>query len=164
MVEPPGKRKWIALSEAVAMPNVDKAQLVEAGIARDIRWRFNTKGVPTEAVTPDQLVRARIDWARSYIEAKAPPGFSGLVEVNRQDLLDYFGAADPSRSRGGRPARWDWEAFWLELAVIVHEHGLPEVQNDMARRMQQWFVDTYGDHPADSQIKVRISKLYQRLR
>jgi len=117
-----------------------------------------------EDVTRDKLARANIDWANSRIEAKAPPFFSGPCEVNRQDLLDYFGSADSPGNPGGRPARWDWEAFWLELAVIVHEDGLPEVQNDMVKRMQQWFVDTCGNHPADSQIKVRISKLYQRLR
>jgi hypothetical protein len=164
MVEPPGKRKWIALPEAADLPHVDQAQAVAGGIAGDIRWRFHPKGVPTEPVTPDQLARANIDWSRSRIEAKAPPFFAGRVEVNRQDLLDYFGSADPPRNRGGRPVKWPWEAFWLEVLTIVHGEGLPEIQEDLVKRMQQWFVDTHGDHPSDSQVRGRISKLYQRLR
>jgi hypothetical protein len=164
MVEPPGKRKWIALAEAAAMPDVGEERLIEALIAGDIRCRFHVQGSPPKDVPLDWLARANIDWPHSRIEAKAPPFFSGPVEVNRQDLLDYFGSADPPRNRGGRPPKWDWDAFWVEVAAVVHVEGRPETQNDMVRRMQQWFVDTYGNQPSDSQVKARISKLYQRFK
>jgi hypothetical protein len=33
----------------------------------------------------------------------------------------------------------------------------------MVGRMQEWFVNQHGDHPAESEIKRRLSKLWHRL-
>ena len=41
--------------------------------------------------------------------------------------------------------------------------GLPEVQAELIRNLLQWFSDTYGNEPAESAVKQRISKIYKYL-
>ena len=72
--------------------------------------------------------------------------------------------AKAPKKAGGRPRKWNWDAFWCELAGIVHEDGLPEVQARLVERMQQWFVDKYDEHPHESDIKKRVTMLYRRLK
>jgi hypothetical protein len=41
--------------------------------------------------------------------------------------------------------------------------GLPDTQADLVRDMLTWFQTTYGQEPADSAVKARISKIYRYL-
>lgn len=67
-------------------------------------------------------------------------------------------------NRGGRPAQYDWDSFAME---IVHRanlpDGLPEKQADLVREMLFWFQTEYGQEPAESAVKARISKFYKYL-
>ncbi len=75
-------------------------------------------------------------------------------------------AAAPSRiarSRGGRPAEYDWDAFVIEIIRIADLDGLPEKQSELKERMLQWCEDTWGKQPAESSVKSRISHIYNKL-
>lgn len=70
----------------------------------------------------------------------------------------------PPPNKGGRPAEYDWDSFTME---IIHRantpDGLPDTQAELTREMLSWFSDTCGHEPAESSVKVRISKIYSYL-
>ncbi len=63
----------------------------------------------------------------------------------------------PARRRG-RPAKYDWDAFWIE-AVLLPD-GLPDTQAEFEKLMAAWFEKETGDSPSISQIRERAAKLY----
>jgi len=72
---------------------------------------------------------------------------------------------NPSR-RGGRPPKYDWDAFWVEVVRIAAMEDLPQrldgLGNDTAKLttiMKQWCVDTWGGEPDDSAIRRKLSKI-----
>lgn len=67
-------------------------------------------------------------------------------------------------NKGGRPVEYDWDSFMLEIVRRANDlDGLPDSQAELVRDMQQWFVDNFNAEPAESSIKVRISKIYKYL-
>lgn len=67
-------------------------------------------------------------------------------------------------NRGGRPAEYDWDTFTMEIIRRANlPDGLPEKQADLVRDMLSWFQTTYGQEPAESAVKSRISKIYRYL-
>lgn len=64
------------------------------------------------------------------------------------------------RNRGGRPPKWDWAAFDKEMIRLAnHPDGLPQ-RLDLTKHMLNWCVSQWGDHPADSEVRKRISERY----
>lgn len=93
----------------------------------------------------------------------APP------EADKQEFVASSAEPTPTMSiavasAGGRPAKWDWEACWVQTCVRVYLDGVPETQAELVRDLQTWFVEEYGDAPSDSQIKERASRLFRALR
>ena len=74
------------------------------------------------------------------------------------------GSSGPAVATGGRPPKWDWEAFWVRLCVMIHNDGVPETQAELVRKLQDWFGKTQGDMPHESEIKKRVSKLFRAFR
>ena len=70
----------------------------------------------------------------------------------------------PGSGGGGRPPKWDWDAFWVEICRIVYLDGVPSTQAEMVRKIQEWFVQQVDAVPADSEIKKRVSKLFRVIR
>ena len=68
-----------------------------------------------------------------------------------------------ARSRGGRPAEYDWDTFVIEIIRIADMDSLPEKQSELKERMLQWCEDTWGKQPAESSVKSRISNIYNKL-
>ena len=68
------------------------------------------------------------------------------------------------RGMGGRPPKWDWAAFSAEMARSIHDEGLPSTRAELARKMLQWFIDEYGGHPAESEVKKRVSATFMAFR
>jgi hypothetical protein len=62
-------------------------------------------------------------------------------------------------SAGGRPRKWDWPSFIQQMATRAHE-GLPEKQAGFEAEMAEWCVANWGDQPAPSQIRERVSLIY----
>jgi hypothetical protein len=163
-------RHFIKLADAELLFEGDVQERRErirwAGLAGDIRWARHRLRDGTVFWAQPFDWKAPIDWERSRLgSSRLLTGHHELVEcleVDRGEWLSYFGSATKPNS-GGRPRKWDWEEFWLEVCVRVHEDGLPATQADMVGRMQEWFVQKCGDHPAESEIKRRLSKLWHRL-
>lgn len=154
------------LSEALALSGIGEAQLLDALLAGHVKSQARL-GIETVQIPADEWLRADIHWASSRVYTEGGLWlYDAAVEIDQQTLLDHFGSAperEAPKNVGGRPPKWDWEQFWLELCARLHDEGLPETQAEMVGRIEQWFVDHRGDHPAESEIKRRVSKLWHRL-
>jgi hypothetical protein len=89
------------------------------------------------------------------------------VEVSRPSLLQWLDSQKvpviaPGAKRG-RKASYDWDSAWANMCRIVRDEGLPPKQSDMVKKIQSWFSERYDAHPAESEIKRRVSMLYRIL-
>ena len=72
--------------------------------------------------------------------------------------------ADSGKSRGGRPQEYDWDAFTIEIIRLANTpDGLPPKQADLIGQMLQWCENQWEKQPAESSVKSRISRIYNRL-
>lgn len=71
--------------------------------------------------------------------------------------------ADRKPSKGGRPPEYDWDAFTIEIIRIADLDGLPEKQSELIAEMLQWCENTWGRQPSVSNVKGRISRIYNGL-
>lgn len=64
------------------------------------------------------------------------------------------------KNRGGRPPKWDWDAFNAEVVRIANTpDGLPERRSDLMHKMLDWCSEHWGDAPAESVVRDRLSRL-----
>ena len=51
----------------------------------------------------------------------------------------------PSKSKGGRPREYDWDALTIEIIRIANSpDGLPETQSELIERLLQWCENAWG--------------------
>ena len=105
--------------------------------------------------------------------AKAKKQFpSFLFDTISVELAEEGAVSEPSpehieieaKNKGGRPARYDWDGCYAEIVRIADIDGLPSVQNDLIEQLKNWFIAEIDEHPADSEIKKRVSAIYKRLK
>lgn len=96
---------------------------------------------------------------------------SDLV-VTREELARFEGAygfdqtvkaIDAEVGRRGAPARYDWDAFWVEVCRTIHEDGVPQTQSELVAGMAAWFGRRQQSAPDDSTLKKKIRPLWQAL-
>lgn len=73
------------------------------------------------------------------------------------------------KNSGGRPPKWDWDEFWIEIALWAAQNDLvPEDlrRQELKRHIMQWFANRNpdGDTPSDSDVRRRLSALFDRSR
>jgi hypothetical protein len=66
-----------------------------------------------------------------------------------------------SAHRGATP-KFDWDAFWREVARSILFDGVPESQAALVRRMETWF-EHHGGSPDTSTIKKKLSPLWREI-
>lgn len=66
----------------------------------------------------------------------------------------------------GAPTRHNWERFYVELCVRIHQHGLPETQKELVQDMEDWIMDdpNWGEAPDPSTIRKKVKVVWQRLK
>src|SRR5687768_13875436 len=98
--------------------------------------------------------------------------FAGIV-VNVPELVRIFGPEDAEGdptgnavvSAGtGRRRTYDWDAFFVEIAVRADLDGLPTAQADFEKQMASWCENTWGKQPAESAIRDKIAPIYRHPR
>ncbi len=115
-----------------------------------------------------KLIRAALVAGDHDLMAKGGGGVSGQLFVSDE----LIGAPDQATETapdvphpGGRPPKWDWEGFSIELTRRIHDDGLPATQAEMVRNMLDWFSEkTGGNCPAESKVKSKVSKVYRAIR
>lgn len=117
----------------------------------------------------------RPDRADHFMDAADDDGIPLEVEdiVIRLDEVERFesegrGTASvtvlpPSAAPRGKPPRYDWDAFWVEVCRRVHDEGLPSTQAVLVRHMLDWFAANGGAVPDDSTIKKKVAPLWRAL-
>ncbi len=68
----------------------------------------------------------------------------------------------PSRLKGrvGRKPHYDETAFIEELKRIAKDESRPEAQSELERRMLEWCQTEWGEEPATSWVRRRVSPIY----
>jgi hypothetical protein len=72
-------------------------------------------------------------------------------------------AVTPSpRGAGGAPVRYDWDAFWIELAIWTENNGLEEFDRSrLHRHMVVWAARQWSDPPDESTIRGKLKRFYE---
>jgi hypothetical protein len=67
---------------------------------------------------------------------------------------------------GGRPMKFDWDAFWIELVRIADmPDGLDqETQSSLVKKMLDWCGEHWMDSPGETTVKNRIRRLLKAIR
>ncbi len=131
--------------------------------------RFSTSG-SYSPITIEGIVLVPSDKLDAYLRPTPNDTFQPKPQENevpvREANTTNPAPATPSikASSAGRPAKWDWEALWVQACKRIYLDGIPKTQAELVRELQTWFVEEYGDTPSDSQIKERVSKLLRALR
>jgi hypothetical protein len=86
-----------------------------------------------------------------------PPDTKAALEAKLEDL-----AAVPtmrSSHMGGRPAKFGWDDFWIEIVRIALMEGeLPE-RDALRQRMLDW-ISHWPNQPEAGEIRKRLKRLY----
>jgi hypothetical protein len=64
----------------------------------------------------------------------------------------------------GRPRKYDWDSFYVEIAVLADLDGMPETQADLERLMADWCNENWEDQPSESMVRSKISSIYNHPR
>jgi hypothetical protein len=99
----------------------------------------------TTAATPPPPASAQTsESARGRVSAVAEPALAHGVQ----------------RNVGGRPPKYDWDAFAREIVRLANTpDGLPK-REELHRYMLDWCEKAWGDAPAESTVRERIARLY----
>jgi hypothetical protein len=120
-----------------------------SGDAKPVSDEMLTKILSTVQFSPvrGEKVPLQDDW----IEVLAyPPG-------RFRNQSDKGETTARPKGTPGRKAIWDWEGAMVHLLEIANlPDGLPETQAEIERTVADWFMDNFGDHPAESTIREKV--------
>jgi hypothetical protein len=72
-------------------------------------------------------------------------------------------AEQPRRNPGGRQAKHDWDAFWIEVARYAVKHHMEEKHRpELQKHMEQWTGKISLDPPDEATIRKKLSDLFTR--
>ena len=94
-----------------------------------------------------------------------PPPDSGKLTADTPrtgSAGENSSASKPTRS--GRPRSYDWDNFYIEIAVRADLDGLPESLAELERMMADWCDENWNRTPAESVIREKISPIYNHIR
>ena len=112
----------------------------------------------------ESIVMIEPSWAGSPPEMLPVYPMFGREEVCNHFHIDIDQKKSATQRRGGRPAQYDWDKFWVEVCRRIYEDGVPETQAELADKMLSWFIDR-GDENIDQRtIEKKIAPLLKVLR
>jgi len=133
-------------------------------------WTYASPDVGGQALNLSTL--RRLPW----FEILAPELHKWLSEIDwvaemekpSEAVNETPKSASPSAvtvgASAGRPRKWDWEGAIMEMGAKTYAEGIPETQAEMERHLKDWFVKQRGNHPAESEIKARVSEFYRKIK
>ena len=105
-------------------------------------------------------------FARQLDDVNLGPTYWFPIKVSPKDLvaalprLVEHPKEEPSGPKRGRPREYDWDRFYIELAVEADLNSLPNTQAECEAWAQEWFEKHYRKSPAISVIREKISPIY----
>lgn len=100
------------------------------------------------------------DMAVSHAELERFQDVHGLVQP--PTISGKFAAVFASTMPRGATPRFDWDAFWREVARSLLFEGVPESQAALVRRMEVWFA-ARNQQPDTSTLKKKLSPLWREV-
>ena len=99
----------------------------------------------------------------------------GVIFVPTQELFKIFGDrptgnAIPQQSQGGarrgRKPKYDWDAYFVEIAVRADLDCLPDTAAELIRDMAEWCMNEWGVNgaPGETMLKEKIGPIYRHPR
>jgi hypothetical protein len=89
----------------------------------------------------------------------APTWVSEIVETYNGRPIKKKKLEKRGRKRTGL-----WDEFHVEVAkYLLQHHALPKKQSELVQHCQNWFSDTFGEEPPESEIKEKVSLYYKKL-
>jgi hypothetical protein len=64
----------------------------------------------------------------------------------------------------GRPAKFDWDSFWIEVCRFLLDEGPPDTQAKFVKHMQDWASTRFLEEPSEPTIRRKLSRLWTDLR
>ncbi len=118
---------------------------------------YSTSLVTREALRA--FAESKNQWPAFLFDTLLPPKTEHNEDIPVADT-ETFGS---TRSRVGRPLEYDWNEFVVEIIRIADLDGLPEKQSELIKQMLYWCEGTWGRQPAESNVKTKISYIYNKL-
>ena len=111
-------------------------------------------------------------------EGKIEAGYLfSQITVPTEELLELFPprkeggllgsqkqTSQPTKRGGGRLPQYQWDEFWAELVVTLHNEGFPETQAGLVSQAAQICVSLWDEQPSESVLKEKIAPIYKRLK
>lgn len=133
----------------------------EFWIARSIDWhRSRAKGANSRYYA----IRCATDQVLTLFPGKGWQEIEGVKRIGSLYLVEDTPLnvdAEPKKQRG-RPPKFDWDAFHVEVAALVKGGDLHNKQDSALKHFQLWFQKNCGQVPADSVIKAKLKPYYDR--
>lgn len=137
-------------------------------------WWFDNVVWNESALTyrggPHKLPPELQSFSRQLDDVNLGPTYWFPINVSPGDLVAVFprlvGHSEeelPGPKRG-RPRKYDWDRFYVELAVKADLDGLPDAQAACEQWAQTWFEKIYTDSPAVSLIREKVAPIYSHPR
>lgn len=93
--------------------------------------------------------------------------FAAVSQRTYQNLENYSTSFSGSKNKGGRPSVWDWESVLVHLIAQANSlDGLPMDRGSQAqieKIISEWFMQTTGNSPAESEIRKRASAVMKAI-
>jgi len=93
--------------------------------------------------------------------------FAVASQRTYQNLENYRPSFSGSKNKGGRPSVWDWESALIHLIAQANSlDGLPMDHGGQAqieKIISEWFMQTTGNSPAESEIRKRASAVIKAI-
>ncbi len=93
-----------------------------------------------------------------------PPDSGKLTADTPRTATGGDNSPAPTPTKRGRPPSYDWPEFHAEIAVRADLDNLPETQAELEKDMADWCQDKWGEIPATSTIRDKISPIYKHKR
>jgi hypothetical protein len=136
-------------------------KIVEAIMADKVRLRYEGRVMRwAELVEAGHVELWPTDDGRRL---PAPQVSFPRVELNRASVLRWLQPMQTkpiaSGAKRGPKASYDWEEAWAFIVTAIYNDGVPKGQ--MAKRLADWFAETYDQQPAMSEIYRRVERAYR---
>jgi hypothetical protein len=94
--------------------------------------------------------------------------FTGIT-LPTAKLLELFPRDSPEqivtpKGAGGRPPKYDWDGFFVEIIVRADLDELPATQAELVSQMAEWCLVNWREEPAASSLKSRTAAIFRHPR
>jgi hypothetical protein len=91
-----------------------------------------------------------------------PEEFMQETETSAAPSTEFGSVPEgPAKNRGGRPLKFDWDAFWVEVVRFVDSNGIdPEFRTECQKHMELWTARKWAEPPSENTIRDKLAKVF----